>query len=323
MPAVISEVDIQRAAARLAAVVHRTPIVRSRSLDAMAGAELFLKTENLQRAGAFKIRGAYNKIVQLPVAARRRGIISYSSGNHAQGVALAASLLDVPATIVVPTTIVAAKRAATEAYGARIVEAGTTSADRHQRAEELAAEHGWSLVRPYDDPAIMAGQGTVALELLGDVPFLDTLVVPVGGGGLMAGCAVLARARRPSMRIVGVEPRDADDTRRSLEAGRRVEIPPPTTIADGLRAVVPGELTFEIIRELVDEIVVVSDDEIRHAMRTLFEFTKLVVEPSGAVGVAALLAGRIASAAATGVILSGGNVALEALARLLAPPRGG
>jgi threonine dehydratase len=283
----------------------------------MSGSELFLKPENLQRAGAFKIRGAYNKIAQLPAESRQRGVVSYSSGNHAQGVALAASLLQVPATIVVPETIMPAKRAATLAYGARIVEAGTTSADRHRRADELADEHGWSIVRPYDDPAIMAGQGTVALELLDDVPFLDTLVVPIGGGGLMAGCAVLARARRPGIRIVGVEPADADDTRRSLEAGRRVRIPPPQTIADGLRAVEPGELTFEVMRRLVDEVAVVSENEIREAMRILLERTKLLVEPSGAVGVAALLFDKLASPGTTGVVLSGGNVAPEALVELL------
>jgi threonine dehydratase len=283
----------------------------------MAGAELYLKAENLQRAGSFKIRGAYNKIAGLPEAARRRGVIAYSSGNHAQGVALAASLLGVEATIVVPRTIVPSKRAAAEAYGARLVEAGTTSAERRALAERQAREKGLVLVPPYDDPDIVAGQGTVALELLDDVPEIETLVVPVGGGGLISGCAVLARSRLPRLRIAGVEPEDADDTRRSLEAGRRVRIPPPQTIADGLRAVEPGELTFEIVRRLVDEVVTVSEEEIRHAVRLLLERTKLLVEPSGAVGMAAILAGKLPAARRIAVVLSGGNIALATLAQLL------
>ena len=318
MPAVrIAAADIVRAAARLESVVHRTPVVRSRSLDAMSGAELLLKAENLQRGGAFKIRGAYNKISQLRVESRQRGVIAYSSGNHAQGVALAAHLLGVPATIVVPETIVASKRAATESYGARLVFAGTTSAQRRSQAEKLAAELGLELVPPYDDPEVIAGQGTVALEFLEECPDLETLVVPIGGGGLMSGCAVLARARRPGLRLIGVEPADADDTRRSLRAGRRVRIPPPHTIADGLRAVEPGELTFEIIRTLVDDIVLVSDAEIQRAVRVLLERTKLLVEPSGAVGVAAALAGRVGGRAPVGIVLSGGNVELSTLCALL------
>lgn len=313
----ITEDDILRAAARLAPVVHRTPVVRSRSLDALAGAELHLKTENLQRAGSFKIRGAYNKIAQLPPRARERGVIAYSSGNHAQGVALAASLLGVPATIVVPETIIPAKRAATEAYGAELVYAGTTSAERRDRAERLAAERELDLVPPYDDPDIMAGQGTVALELLEDCPDVDTLVVPIGGGGLMSGCAVLARAKRPKLRILGVEPDAGDDTRRSLQAGECVRISSPQTIADGLCAVEPGELTFPVIRDLVDDIVLVSDAEIRHAVRLLLERTKLLVEPSGAVGVAAALAGKIPRGASAGVVLSGGNIDPSTLREIL------
>jgi threonine dehydratase len=308
---------VHEAAERIAGAVHRTPVLRCRSLDAMAAAELHLKAECLQRAGSFKIRGAYNKIAQLPDAARSRGIISYSSGNHAQGVALAAALLSVPATIVVPEDIVPTKRAATLGYGARIVEAGTTSADRQARAEQLAREEGLTLVRPYDDPAIMAGQGTVALELLEQAPGLDALVVPIGGGGLCAGCAVWARTARPSIRIVGVEPEDADDTRRSLEAGERVTIAPPRTIADGLRAVVPGELTFPVVRQLVDDVVVVSDEQIRAAMRALLERAKLIVEPSGAASLAAVLHGQARVRGRVGVVLSGGNVALGMLAALV------
>ncbi len=313
----ITPIDIEQAAARLVAIVHHTPVLRSRSLDALAGASLYLKAENLQRAGAFKIRGAYNKIARLPEDSRRRGVISYSSGNHAQGVALAAALLQVRATIVVPSDIVASKRAATVGYGAQIIECGTSSADRRAHAEALAREQGLALVPPYDDPDIIAGQGTVALELLDDVPDLDALVVPVGGGGLAAGCAILARSRRPSIRLLGVEPEDADDTRRSIEAGRPVRIPAPRTIADGLRAVEPGEITFEINRRLLDAIVTVTDDEIRQAMRLLLERMKILVEPSGACALAAVLSGKTGLQGHIGIVLSGGNVELGELPALL------
>ena len=313
----ITPIDIEQAAARLVPVVHRTPVLRSRSLDALAGASLYLKAENLQRAGTFKIRGAYNKIARLPHDSRSRGVISYSSGNHAQGVALAAALLGVRATIVVPSDIVAAKRDATAGYGAEIIECGTTSADRRSYAEALAREQGLALVAPYDDPDIIAGQGTVALELLDDVPDLDALVVPVGGGGLAAGCAILARSRRPSIRLLGVEPEDADDTRQSIEAGRPVRIPAPRTIADGLRAVEPGEITFEINRRLLDAVVTVSDSEIRQAMRLLLERMKILVEPSGACALAAVLSGKTSLQGRIGVVLSGGNVEIAALPTLL------
>jgi threonine dehydratase len=316
---ILSFEDVQRAAVRLQPVVHRTPVLRSRQLDARCGAQLHLKCENLQRGGSFKFRGAYNKIAQLEPAAGRRGVIAYSSGNHAQGVALAASLLGFPATIVVPESIAPAKRAATEAYGARLVPCGTTSEERMRHAEALAREGDLCLVPPYDDPAIMAGQGTLALELLQDVPDLDVLVVPIGGGGLASGCAVAARGLRPGIRIVGVEAEDANDTFLSLQAGKRVRIPPPHTIADGMRAIEPGELTFEVVRRLVDEVVLVSDAQIVDAMRFLLERTKLLVEPTGATGVAALLAGRVPAARGrpVGVVLSGGNIDLSSLGKLL------
>jgi threonine dehydratase len=312
--------DVQGAAARLESVVHRTPVARSRQLDSRCGAHVWLKCENLQRAGAFKIRGAYNLMAQLDPAVRARGVIAYSSGNHAQGVALAAEILDVPATVCVPETILPSKRAAAEAYGARLVEAGTTSEDRERRALALAAERGLTVVPPYDHPAIIAGQGTVALELLHDVDDLDVLVTPVGGGGLAAGCAITARALQPGLRLVGVEAEDANDTFLSLQAGHRVRIPPPRTIADGMRAIEPGELTFPILKSHLDEIVLVSDAEIRAAVWFLLERTKLLVEPTGAVGVAALLGGRIPAARGrrVGVVLSGGNLDRDGLARLLA-----
>ncbi len=311
--------DIVEAATRLSPVVHRTPVVRARSLDAQAGAAVFLKCENLQRAGAFKIRGAYNKLATLGAEARAQGVIAYSSGNHAQGVALAAQIFGVPATICVPETIIPSKRAATEAYGARIVLAGTTSEHREQRARELAAEHGLALVPPYDDPAIIAGQGTVAMELLTEIADLDVLVAPIGGGGLMAGCAIAARALAPRIRLVGIEAEDANDTYLSMQSGVRTRIPPPHTIADGMRAIEPGELTFPILREHLDSIVLVRDSEIVAAVRFLLERLKLLVEPTGAVGVAALLAGRIPDVEGkrVGVVLSGGNVDPALLAQIL------
>ena len=315
--------DVLAAAARLESIVHRTPVARSQQLDARAGAELFLKCENLQRAGAFKIRGAYNCMAQLDARARARGVVAYSSGNHAQGVALAARLLGAPATVCVPETILASKKAATESYGATLVAAGTTSEDRERRALELAAEHGLTVIPPYDHPHIIAGQGTVALELLRDVSDLDVLVVPIGGGGLMAGCAIAARALRSRIHVVGIEAEDANDTYLSLAAGRRVRIPPPKTVADGMRAIEPGALTFPILASHVDEIVLVSDAEILSAVWFLLERLKLLVEPTGAVGVAALLTGRIPAARGrrTGVVLSGGNMDRDGLARLVATVR--
>jgi threonine dehydratase len=312
--------EIQRAAERLEGVVHRTPVLHSRQLDAAAGATVFLKCENLQRSGSFKIRGAYNAIAQLDEPGRARGVISYSSGNHAQGVALAASLLHVPATIVVPSTIPAAKRAATEGYGARVVVAGTTSEDRRLHAESLAEANGLTLVPPYDLAAIIAGQGTVALEFLSQMSDLDVLVTPVGGGGLLAGCASAARALHGrGLHIVGIEAEDANDTYLSLLAGHRIRIPPPATIADGMRALEPGKLTFPIVQALVDEIALVTDAEIASAVRFLLERTKILVEPTGGVGVAALLAGKIPAARGrrVGVVLSGGNVDAVVLARIL------
>jgi len=318
-PSGIAFSDIEAAAARLETVVHHTPVLMSQELDARAGARVSLKCENLQRAGAFKIRGAYNKLATLAPEVRAHGVVAYSSGNHAQGVALAARIFGVPATICVPETIIPFKRAATEAYGAVVVLAGRTSEDREIRARSLAAERGASLVPPYDDPAIIAGQGTVALEFLRQVPGLDVLITPVGGGGLLAGCALVARALCPGIRIVGIEAEDANDTFLSLQAGRRIRIPAPHTIADGMRALEPGELTFPIIKALVDEIVLVRDADIEAAMCFLLEHVKVLVEPTGAVGVAALLAGRITGVAGrrVGVVLSGGNVDPAALVQIL------
>jgi threo-3-hydroxy-L-aspartate ammonia-lyase len=308
--------DVQAAARRLEGVAHRTPVFTSRTLDGLVGASAHLKAECFQRGGAFKFRGAYNKIASLPEHLRRRGVLAYSSGNHAQAVAIAASLLGTHATILMPEDAPTAKADATRGYGADVVTYDRWTESREEIGARLAEERGLALVKPYDDPLVMAGQGTTALELLADVNGLDALVAPVGGGGLIAGCSTVANALAPEMRIVGVEPEAGDDTARSFAAGERVQIDVPRTIADGLQTTAPGELTFSVNRERVDEIVTVSDDQIVDAMAFLFDRMKLVVEPSGAVGVAALLAGRI-SGARVGVVLSGGNVGAARFAELL------
>jgi threonine ammonia-lyase medium form len=311
--------DVRAAAARLDGVAHRTPVLTSRTLDERTGASVHLKAECLQRGGAFKFRGAYTKVASLPAETLARGVAAFSSGNHAQAVALASRLLGTSATILMPADAPAAKLDATRGYGAEVVTYDRFAEDREALGAALAADRGLALVRPYDDPLVMAGQGTVALELLEDVPDLDVLVVPVSGGGLIAGCATAAKALRPEIRVVGVEPAEGDDTRRSLEAGRRVRIDVPRTIADGLQADEPGELTFEVVRRLVDEVVTVTDAEIVEAMTFLFDRAKIVVEPSGAVGVAALLAGRLeAPGRRVGVVLSGGNVGAARFAELVA-----
>ncbi|HEY3766957.1 MAG TPA: threo-3-hydroxy-L-aspartate ammonia-lyase [Gaiellales bacterium] len=313
--------DVRAAAERLDGAAHRTPVLRSRTLDARTGAQVFLKAECLQRGGAFKFRGAYNMISALPAAARRRGVAAYSSGNHAQAVAIASGLLDSTAVILMPADTPQAKLDATRGYGAEIVTYDRYSEDREALGAALAHERGLTLVPPYEHPAIMAGQGTAALELLDEVPGLDLLLAPVGGGGLIAGCATAAKAIAPAIRVVGIEPEAGDDTRRSLAAGRRVRIETPRTIADGQQADIPGELTFEVNRRLVDAVELVSDADILAAMAFLFDRMKLVVEPSGAAGVAALLAGRVAAQGArVGVIVSGGNVGVSRFCELLGHP---
>jgi threo-3-hydroxy-L-aspartate ammonia-lyase len=313
---VIGLEDVQAAARRLDGVAHRTPVFTSRTLDGLIGASAHLKAECFQRGGAFKFRGAYNKIASLPEHVRRRGVLAYSSGNHAQAVAIAASLLGTHATILMPEDAPAAKADATRGYGADVVTYDRWTESREQIGARLAEERELELVKPYDDPLVMAGQGTTALELLADVKGLDVLVTPVGGGGLIAGCSTVTRALSPDMRVIGVEPEAGDDTARSFATGTRVQIDVPRTIADGLQTTAPGELTFAVNRELVDEIVTVSDAQIVEAMMFLFDRMKLVVEPSGAVGVAALLAGRI-SGSRVGVVLSGGNVGAARFAELL------
>lgn len=301
--------DVAAAAARLAGVAHRTPVVTSRTLDERTGGGAYLKCEQFQRGGAFKFRGAYNRLAQLNGAGRVGGAVAYSSGNHAQGVALAARVLGISATIVMPADAPAAKLAATRGYGARVVLYDRATEDRDALARAVADDLGATLVPPFDDPDIIAGQGTVARELLEDVPDLDALLVCVGGGGLLAGCALAAEAVRPDLELWGVEPAAGDDFARSLHAGRRIEIAVPETIADGMRTTTPGRLTYPIVARRCAGIVTVTDDELRAAMRFAFERLKLVLEPSGAAALAALLGGKVrARGRRIGVTLSGGNV---------------
>ena len=310
--------DVRDAAARIAGVAHRTPVLRSRTLDALAGAEVYLKCENLQRIGSFNFRGAYNAISRLTPEQRARGIAAYSSGNHAQAVALAARELGATAVILMPEDTPLSKRDAVAGYGAEVLTYDRYTGDRVALGEALAAERGLALIPPYEHPHVIAGQGTAALELIEEVGELDALVVPVGGGGLMAGSATAAKALLPRVAMIGVEPAAGDDTKRSLAAGHRVAIPVPRTIADGQAADTPGELTFSVNRRLVDDIVLVDDTAIVEAMRFAFDRLKTVVEPSGATGLAAVLAGAVAGRR-VGVVLSGGNVGAARFAELVGP----
>lgn len=313
--------DVRRAAARLDGVAHRTPVLSSTALDARVGGRLRFKCETFQRGGAFKFRGAYNALATLGEVVRARGVCAASSGNHAQAVALAARLFGVPAVILMPQDAPAVKRAATEGYGAEVVTFDRYRDDREALMRELAAERGLAAVHPFDNPAVMAGQGTVALELLAQLGSeeLDALVVPVGGGGLISGCATVSKALAPGVRVVGVEPAASDDVARSLAAGRRERVAVGRTIADGQQTASPGELTWPVIRDRVDEVVTVTDDEIVTAMRLLFERMKVVVEPSGASAFAAVLAGTVpVQGQRVGIVLSGGNVGADAFARLMA-----
>jgi threo-3-hydroxy-L-aspartate ammonia-lyase len=305
---VIGPADVRAAARVLDGIAHRTPVVRSRTL----GEHVVLKPESLQRAGAFKFRGAYNKIASLP---RGTDVLAFSSGNHAQATALAARLLGAKATILMPTDAPRSKMEATKGYGAEIVTYDRYAEDRDALAAVLAGERGLELVRPYDDELVMAGAGTAALELIEDAGVVDTLVVPVGGGGLIAGSATIAKDLGVR-RVVGVEPQAGDDWRRSLAAGRIVAIDVPRTIADGLQTHAPGALTWEVGSRLVDEVVTVTDDQIVEAMRFAFERLKLVIEPSGAVGIAAVLQGLV-EAPSIGIVVSGGNVGADRFAELV------
>lgn len=309
--------DIEAARERLRGVAHRTPVLTSRSADARTGARLFFKCENLQRTGAFKFRGAYNALAQFSPEQRARGVVAFSSGNHAQAIALAAQLLGIPATIVMPQDAPPIKIEATRGYGAEIVFYDRYREDREAIGRALAAERGLTLIPPFDHPHVMAGQGTAAAELIEDVGALDALVVCVGGGGLISGCAVAAKHLAPGCRVIGVEPEAGNDVQLSLAAGRIVHIDVPATIADGAQTQHAGQLTFPVIQALVAEIVTVPDAALVRAMRFFAERMKLVVEPTGALAAAAVFERLSLAGRRVGVIVSGGNVDLGRYAQLL------
>jgi threonine dehydratase len=308
---------VREAAERIKPLARRTPLMTSRSVDDRAGLQVFLKCENLQRSGAFKIRGASNLILSLSPGELARGVVAFSSGNHAIATAIAAKHVGAQATIVMPEDAPRSKLEPTKALGARIITYNRALDDREAMAARVLAETGGTLVPPFDHPMIMAGQGTTALELLEDSPDIDALVVCISGGGLLAGCATIAKSIKPGIRIFGVEPELANDTALSMAAGERITIPPPQSIADGLRAPAPGILTFPVLQQNVEQILLVTEAEIRATMRFLLERVKLLVEPSGAVALAAVLFGMLPlEIKSAGVILSGGNVDLDFLKTL-------
>jgi len=301
--------DIQAAARRIESIAHRTPVLTSHLIDREAGLSASFKCENLQRGGAFKIRGAMNFLLSIPAADIGRGVVGFSSGNHAQAVAIAAAHLGTKATLVMPSDAPQSKVEATKSYGATIVSYDRLRDDREAIGRKIAAETGATLVPPFDHEWIVAGTGTVVLELLEQAPELDALVVCIGGGGLLAGSLIAAKALRPDVRVFGVEPELGNDFYLSRKAGKRVEIPPPKTIADGLRTPKPGAITFPIVNELVEDILLVTEDEILGAMEFIKTRMKLVVEPSGAVSAAAVLSHKLPPGIRrVGVILSGGNI---------------
>ncbi len=320
MPATLAATydDVAAAAVRLRGVAHRTPVVTSKTLDARTGATVFLKAENFQRMGAFKFRGAYNRIVQLTDDEKRRGVVAFSSGNHAQGVALSAKLLGVPATIIMPTDAPAAKFDATRGYGAEVITYDRATMNRSELAEQITAEKNAVMVPPYDDARIIAGAGTAVHELIEETGPLDMLFVCLGGGGFLAGSSLAAAQLSPGIAIYGVEPEAGDDWLQSWRKGEIVSIPVPKTIADGQQTQAPGDLTWPIVRGLAAGIVTVSDDELLAAMQFAFERLKVVLEPSGASALAAVLFGKVdVRGKRVGVTLSGGNVAPEIFARAI------
>jgi threonine dehydratase len=313
----ISPELVREAAERIKPLARRTPVMTSRSVDERAGLQVFLKCENLQRGGAFKIRGASNLVLSLSPEQLGRGVVAFSSGNHAIATATAAKHAGAHATIVMPEDAPRSKMERTRALGARIITYNRALDDREAIAARVLSDTGGTLVPPYDHPMIMAGQGTTALELLQEAPDLDALVVCVGGGGLLAGCATIAKSINPGIRIFGVEPEVANDTALSIAAGERVTIPPPESIADGLRSPSPGVLTFPVMQRYMERVLLVSEAEIRATMRFLLERVKILVEPSGAAGLAAVLFGMLPlEIRSAGVVLSGGNVDLDFLKTL-------
>ncbi|HYS12045.1 MAG TPA: threo-3-hydroxy-L-aspartate ammonia-lyase [Burkholderiaceae bacterium] len=315
----VSYADIERARERLKGVAHRTPVVTSRTANTATGAQLFFKCENLQRMGAFKFRGAYNALAQFSPQQRKHGVVAFSSGNHAQAIALAARLLDIPATIVMPHDAPQMKIEATRGYGAQVIGYDRYKEDREAIGKRLAAERSLTLIPPFDHADVIAGQGTAAAELIEDAGALDLLLVCVGGGGLISGSAVAARHLAPDCRVIGVEPEAGDDVQRSFRAGRIVHIDVPKTIADGAQTQQPGVLTFATIQALVSDIVTVSDAALVRAMRFFAERMKLVVEPTGALAAAAVFESKVPVVGKrVGVIVSGGNIDPARYGQLLA-----
>jgi len=304
--------DVQQAAHRLKGIIHRTPVMTSRTLNALCGNQVFLKCENFQRMGAFKIRGAYNAMSQLSDDEKRRGVVTYSSGNHAQAIALSGQLLKIRTTIVMPTDAPKVKMEATRGYGAEIVLYDPKGGEREAVADRLSKEGNFTLIPPFDHPHIIAGQATAAKELFEEVGELEYLLVPCGGGGLLSGSSISARALSPHCKVIGVEPEAGDDGKRSFESGVLQSVPPPQTIADGARTPSLGELTFALIRQHVTAMLTASDDDLIRTMRFLWERMKIIVEPTGVLGLAPLFKGHLQIRdKRVGVILSGGNVDLK------------
>ena len=316
-PALVALDALRAAAAAIEGVAIRTPLLRNDELDATVGVPVLVKPEMLQRGGAFKFRGAYVFLSKMDPSMRARGVIAPSSGNHAQAVALAAKLFGVPATVVMPTTVTPAKRGGAERLGARVVLAGTTTADRMQRAVEISRQEGSTIVPPYDDALIIAGQGTVGLEIVADAPQVRTVLVPVGGGGLSAGVATAVKLLDPTIRVIGIEPAGAPKLSRARAAGAPVRLESTTGLADGLLAVEIGGIPFAHHREYIDDVVMVQDAALRGAMRFLLDRMKIVAEPSGAITIAALLEGLVRPAGPTVAVLSGGNIEWAGLLALL------
>ena len=315
----VTYADVAAAAQRLAGAAHRTPVLTSSTANARTGAQLFFKAENLQRMGAFKFRGAYNAIAKLDAAAKKRGVLAFSSGNHAQAIALAGRLQGVAAAIVMPSDAPATKLAATRGYGAEVIIYDRMTEDREALSQRIAGERGLALIPPYDHADVIAGQGTAAKELIEDAGPLDYLFVCTGGGGLVSGSALSAHALAPGCKVIAVEPEAGDDVRQSFRKGEIVRIPVPKTIADGAQTQYPGQLTFPIIRALVADVLTVSDAELIDAMRFFVATMKIVVEPTGCLAAAAVFGRQIdLSGKRVGIIISGGNVDPATLARYLA-----
>jgi threonine dehydratase len=319
MPDNATPLDVELAAERLRGVAHRTPVLQSSIINELVGADVYFKCENFQRCGAFKFRGAYNTLSQFTPEQRRTGVVAYSGGNHAQGIALSARILDMPATIVMPSDSPTAKIAATREYGATIVHYDRATESREAIAADIAATSGATVVPSFDHPHVIAGQGTVAKELFEEVGTLDTVFVPVGGGGLLAGTLLAAENSSPSTDVYGVEPESGNDAQQSLQKGEIVRIPTPPTIADGASTSFIGDYTFEIMRDRVRGILTATDDELVNALKLFCTYMKIVVEPTGCLGLAAALSSKnLVEGRRIGIIVSGGNVDLDRLGRLLA-----